>query len=99
MSDRPGTRHQRSQTAGSSFSRPRKQREQFRSALVKLILYVADILYTYTCIVCNVYLLICSHGTGVDEAEEEGQEGTVTTKERASSPTSAEMDLLVHSHP
>lgn len=47
----------------------------------------------------NVYLLICSHGTGVDEAEEEGQEGIVTTKERASSPTSAEMDLLVHSHP
>lgn len=38
MADRPGTKHQRSQTAGSSFSRPRKQREQFRNALVKLIL-------------------------------------------------------------
>lgn len=47
VSDRPGTRHQRSQTAGSSFSRPRKQREQFRSALVKLILYVMHILYMY----------------------------------------------------
>ncbi|CAI8004188.1 Dynein heavy chain 7, axonemal [Geodia barretti] len=31
--------HQRSQTAGSAFSRPRKQREQFRSALVRLILH------------------------------------------------------------
>lgn len=42
---RPSTKHQRSQTAGSAFSRPRKQREQFRSALVKLILYVSPVLH------------------------------------------------------
>ena len=32
------------------------------------------------------------HGTGV---EEEGEEGEESAKERSSSPTSAEMDLLV----
>lgn len=56
--------------------------------------------YAYTVYVKYGYMYICilthSHGTGVDEEEEEGQEGAVTAKERASSPTSAEMDLLVH---
>ena len=33
------------------------------------------------------------HGKGVDEEEEEGREGPVTG--RSSSPTSAEIDLLV----
>ena len=47
-------RHQRSQTAGSAFSRPRKQREQFRSALVRLILYVYRLL-RFSC--CSFLLL------------------------------------------
>lgn len=34
------------------------------------------------------------HGKGVDEEEEEGGEGSV--RDRSSSPTSAEIDLLVH---
>lgn len=89
---RPGTRHQRSQTAGSAFSRPRKQREQFRSALVKLILYVKHI---DTHITRNSLQSKSRHGK-VDEEEEEGSDSTTTTKERSSSPTSAEIDLLVH---
>ena len=32
----------------------------------------------------------------MDEEEEEEMEGTTTAKERSSSPTSTEMDLLVH---
>ena len=35
------------------------------------------------------------HGTGVEEEGEEGQERDTTGKQRSSSPTSAEIDLLV----